>query len=168
MGAPKAQVREMMREEAEIADEKRLAAKIIAQAKVMAPRLATMGAISEHRSRWVAYKVCCNKMPRGTKMGLFVGGLSLTFDSLGIFPLFFLCFVGRFLSVPVLVVGLVWSVVCRDRVASKSTGVACDARLYKLRLQASRSMIPEEKIVDAKKFGTRNNRYHRLVCPMVE
>ncbi|CAM9946768.1 unnamed protein product, partial [Ectocarpus sp. 8 AP-2014] len=49
--------REMMREEAEIADEKRLAAKIVAQAKVTGPRLATMSAISEHRNRWVAYKV---------------------------------------------------------------------------------------------------------------
>lgn len=47
----------MMREEADIADEKRLAAKIVAQAKVAAPRLATMSAISEHRNRWVAYKV---------------------------------------------------------------------------------------------------------------
>lgn len=52
------QTREMMREEADIADEKRLAAKIVAQAKVAAPRLATMSAISEHRNRWVAYKVC--------------------------------------------------------------------------------------------------------------
>ena len=47
-----------MREEADIAEEKRLAAKIVAQAKVAAPRLATMSAISEHRNRWVAYKVC--------------------------------------------------------------------------------------------------------------
>lgn len=46
-----------MREEAEMADEKRLAAKIVAQAKVTAPRLATMSAISEHRNRWVTYKV---------------------------------------------------------------------------------------------------------------
>lgn len=51
------QTQEMMREEADIADEKRLAAKIVAQAKVAAPRLATMSAISEHRNRWVAYKV---------------------------------------------------------------------------------------------------------------
>lgn len=51
------QTQEMMREEADIADERRLAAKIVAQAKVAAPRLATMGAISEHRNRWVAHKV---------------------------------------------------------------------------------------------------------------
>lgn len=56
----------MMREEVEIADEKRLAAKIIVQAKVMAPRLATMSAVSEHRSRWVTYKVCYNKSPGTT------------------------------------------------------------------------------------------------------
>eukprot|EP00752_Nemacystus_decipiens_P010357 g9227.t1 len=49
--------KEMMREEADIAEEKRLAAKIVAQAKIAAPRLATMSAISEHRNRWVAYKV---------------------------------------------------------------------------------------------------------------
>lgn len=51
------QTKEMMREEADIADEKRLAAKIVAQAKVAAPRLAKMSAISEHRNRWVGYKV---------------------------------------------------------------------------------------------------------------
>lgn len=57
-----------MREEADIADEKRLAAKIVAQAKVTAPRLATMSAISEHRNRWVAYKVSFhgNPQPGGT------------------------------------------------------------------------------------------------------
>lgn len=51
------QTKEMIREETDIAEEKRLAAKIVVQAKAAAPRLATMSAISEHRNRWVAYKV---------------------------------------------------------------------------------------------------------------
>ncbi|CAM9187342.1 unnamed protein product, partial [Hapterophycus canaliculatus] len=49
--------REMMREEREIGDERRLASKIVAQAKATAPRLAKMHAVSEYRSRWVAYQV---------------------------------------------------------------------------------------------------------------
>lgn len=46
-----------MREEREISDERRLAAKMVAQAKATAPRLAKMHAVSEYRGRWVAYQV---------------------------------------------------------------------------------------------------------------
>ena len=51
------QTRELMRQEGEIEEERRLAAKMLAEARTTAPRLATMSSITEHRNRWVAYKV---------------------------------------------------------------------------------------------------------------
>lgn len=51
------QTREMMREERELSDERRLAAKMVAQAKLTGPRLAKMHAVSEYRGRWVTYQV---------------------------------------------------------------------------------------------------------------
>lgn len=52
-----------MRQEDELEDERRLAARVVAEAKTTAPRLATMNSISEHRNRWVAYKVCDGTTP---------------------------------------------------------------------------------------------------------
>ena len=46
-----------MRQEGEIEEERRLAARMLAEARATAPRLATMSSITEHRNRWVAYKV---------------------------------------------------------------------------------------------------------------
>ena len=58
------QTRELMRQEGEIEEERRLAAKMLEEARTTAPRLATMGSITEHRNRWVAYKVLTeNKIP---------------------------------------------------------------------------------------------------------
>lgn len=86
------QTQEMMRDEAEIEEEKRLAARIVAQAKATAPRLATMRAISEHRNRWVAYKVGFNMMP-GTLAGRSVAVFRLTFKFDALFCLLTLgCF----------------------------------------------------------------------------
>lgn len=56
-GTLQAQTRELMRQEGEIEEERRLAAKMLAEARTTAPRLATMSSITEHRNRWVAYKV---------------------------------------------------------------------------------------------------------------
>lgn len=53
--------RELMRQEDELEDERRLAVRIVAAARTTAPRLATMSSISEQRNRWVAYKVLFHK-----------------------------------------------------------------------------------------------------------
>lgn len=50
-------MRELLLQENELEDERKVAAKIVAEARATAPRLANMSAISEQRNRWVAYKV---------------------------------------------------------------------------------------------------------------
>lgn len=60
--------RELMRREQEVEDERRLAVKIVAEAKATAPRLANMASISEHRNRWVAYKVRTSGWERSPKI----------------------------------------------------------------------------------------------------
>ena len=51
------QMRELMREEGELEEERKLTAKMMAEAKATAPRLATLRSISKQRHRWVTYKV---------------------------------------------------------------------------------------------------------------